>query len=281
MQHNPPSSARYPTVLITRERKRCEEFCAVLEQADIPVIAAPVLDIHPLLSSSEWRTYAQDIEQYDGYLITSAESVRSFLKPLLQSCEAARIDEDSIAKRLLSERLYCVGQETARACAALGLSPALIPSTQDASGLLSAIAQQGPQHNKRYLFAGSSEARDTLPIGLSALGATVVRLAVYTIVPVALPPTLRSLLLCGDIVRVALNSPSQLDALLADLGVEPHTLPKELRFAAIGPTTAAALEQRGISPWVVSPQPSMRVYGEAVCDTIHKEHKPNRISPID
>lgn len=281
MQHNPRSSARFPTVLITRERKRCEEFCAVLEQAEISVVAAPVLDIHPLLSSSEWRTYAQALEQYDGYLITSAESVRSFLKPLLQSCEATGLYEEATAKRLLSERLYCVGQETARACAALGLSPALIPATQDANGLLAAIAQQGPQHNKRYLFAGSSEARDTLPFGLSALGATVIRLAVYTIVPVALPPTLRSLLLCGEIVRVALNSPSQLDALLTDLELEPHDLPKDLRFAAIGPTTAAALEQRGISPWVVSPQPSMRAYGEAVRDALHKEHKPNRISPID
>ncbi len=269
MQRKTPPRTQRPTVLITRPRKRCEDFCAILEQADIPVFAAPVLDILPLLSSADWHTYARSIEQYDGYLITSAESVRSFLKPLLQHIEDSGQYHTTSVKRLLSERLCCVGQETARACETLGLQPALLPTTtQDANGLLAALAQQGPQHGKRYLFAASSAARDTLPTGLTALGAAVEHLAVYSIEPVALPPDLRALLLSGDIARVALNSPSQLDALLADLGVESTTLPPDLRFAAIGPTTAAALSARGISPWLVSPQPSMRAYGEAIRDAI-------------
>ncbi|MCB9637829.1 MAG: uroporphyrinogen-III synthase [Myxococcales bacterium] len=271
MTHEASLLRSNPHLLITRTRSKCEAFCSTLEQAGLQVSAIPIQQTRATLSQEEMNLHLKGLASWDGLLLTSAASVRFFLQPLLQMLDTYDASERSAVLAWLSSHLFCVGQATAQACEALGFSPSLIPEKQDALGLIAALQQRGSQQGKRYLFPCSTEARPTLSQGLEALGATVFRLHVYTVVSMSLPESVRALLLAGDIDMVAVNSPSQFAALCAAMEMAPSTWRASLRWAAIGPTTAEALRQAGLEPWLVSPKPSMQAFAEAIREALYPQ----------
>lgn len=113
-----------------------------------------------------------------------------------------------------------------------------------AAGLLAAFESAGDASGARMLLPSSDLAGDELPDGLRGLGAEVVRVVAYrTVLTPPDPVDLRRAAETGTVRVVTFTSPSTVEGFLdgAD-GATMRLVGDLLLAAAIGPTTAAALE---------------------------------------
>ncbi|MBO1436878.1 uroporphyrinogen-III synthase [Meiothermus sp. CFH 77666] len=144
--------------------------------------------------------------------------------------------------------LGAVGPATQQALEAAGGKVALVAPEASAEGLAEAFL-----HARPFGFVGlpqGNRARPVLAQRLRAAGYTVRSIPVYETQGRAWPEELSP----PDLVLLA--SPSAVEALPPEIG-------QKSRLLALGPTTAAALRQRGF-PYTLLPQPSAK----AVLETI-------------
>jgi uroporphyrinogen-III synthase len=254
------------TILLTRAREESEAFCVILEGAGFFVENAPLQEAISLLDEAALRAAIASILASEGILLTSARSVRYLLAPAL-----ALLKEDAEASALfrahLAERCYCVGEATAQACRAIGISSPHLPERHDAKGLLAFLAARDLLHG-RFVFPCSALAREALVEGICEGGGEVRRLPCYTMRPLPLSEAHQMALLASRIGVVALCSPSQLVSFRSSLGASWSALPASLRWAAIGETTAQALKEAGLRPWLIAPQANLAAYALAIRDAL-------------
>jgi uroporphyrinogen-III synthase len=145
-----------------------------------------------------------------------------------------------------------VGETTARAAEAHGWRADVVPSQFKAEGLLDALAERSDVRGRHVLYPCAAGARDVLPEGLRALGATVTVLHTYESVPDRDGQArLARLLAAGEVDLVTVAAPSAVDA-LAHLVSPERTA--AVRLASIGPVTSKAARQAGF-PVVVEADP--------------------------
>jgi uroporphyrinogen-III synthase len=143
-------------------------------------------------------------------------------------------------------RIAAVGDATAAALAKEGWPADVVASGEGARALAEAMDADAPVKGRRILFPASSLARPTLEDALRAKGAEVDRVEAYRTCTV--PPDaarVRADLASGvDVVTFA--SPSAVQALEEALGGDLRAAMGSTSVAAIGRTTAGALEERGV-----------------------------------
>ena len=254
------------TILLTRAREEAEAFCVILEGAGFVVENTPLQEAIPLLEEMALRAAIEAILASEGLLLTSARSVRYLLAPALALLKEDA-EEAALFRAHLAERCYCVGEATAQACRAIGISSPHLPECHDAKGLLAFLAARDLLGG-RFVFPSSALAREVLVEGILEGGGEVKRLPCYTMQPLPLSEAHQTALLAGRIGVVAFCSPSQLASFRSSLGASWSALPASLRWAAIGETTAQALEEAGLRPWLVSPQPNLAAYALAIRDAL-------------
>lgn len=192
---------------------------------------------------------------YAWVTITSANTVRALV-------ELAGEADRTLAGLLEHSRLACVGRATAQHLTAAGRVPELVPSQQDARGL---IAQLPPPRKpgERILVLQGNLARPTLAEGLVHKGYEVDIATVYDMepypAPCALVPeskstakVLRTATARKEVLRcdaLVLTAPSILTALTQ--GYAASLLPP---VVATGATTAHAAQEVGLEV-VTSPSP--------------------------
>jgi len=179
---------------------------------------------------------------HQKHLTDRLRTASSFSALVLTSPRAARAVKDVFErerslKRLWASRpVFVVGPKTSDAVASIGLTPRGGDSGQ-AAALVDRIStwwHQEAQRDSPVLFASGNRRRDTIPHGLARAGIPVAEQQVYETVvrtDVELPALVDWLVLF---------SPSGILALEAS-GIDPGGY----RLAAIGPTTAQALKERG------------------------------------
>lgn len=139
-------------------------------------------------------------------------------------------------------RLIAVGSATAEALHARGLEVSVVPSRYSAAGILEALAERSDVAGSRVLYATAAGAADTLPDGLSAIGATVDRIACYQSVAAAEAVTpLREAARRVD--AVTLTAPSAVAAWVAAVGDAAAAIP----VVSIGPVTSDAARAAGLT----------------------------------
>ncbi len=123
--------------------------------------------------------------------------------------------------------------------------------------MLEALLRATPSRGRRHLFACAEGAGDVLPRGLRAAGAEVDVVPLYATVEAPVDEAwLRGELRGGRLDVVTLASPSAVRALVARLGGDVPRALGSARLAAIGPSTAAALEAEGLRADAVAEEPS-------------------------
>jgi uroporphyrinogen III methyltransferase/synthase len=238
-------------VLVTRAEQSASEMSSLLMRRGARPIEVALIDVADPPDLAPARQAVEVLGTYDAVGFTSANAVDRFF---------ALLDEAGRDGRAFGRaRIACVGDATARAIAARGLRPDVVPAVFRGEALADAIASDlaalDPElEGRRVLLPRALVAREVLPDMLRARGITVDVAPVYRTVRLdgpeqrAIPAMLRD----GSIEVVTLASGSAAEALCDLLGPGVATLPSETLVAAIGDVTAKAARARGLRVDVVA-----------------------------
>lgn len=162
-------------------------------------------------------------------------------------------------------KIAAVGPTTAAILEERGWFVDRVPREGSGRGLVESFREGGDASGARIFFPASAMAREDIPSGLSELGAQVEQVTAYRMV--TLPVDAAA---CEDSVdreevqAVTFASPSAMEGLRAGIGESLfERLARETPAAAMGPTTAAALEKAGWHRVVVAETPTLEGLADA------------------
>jgi uroporphyrinogen-III synthase len=245
-------------IAVTRASDRGAPLAGALRRVgatvhEIPLTRIETLDLAPL------HTAVGQLAQYDWVLLTSVNAVEHL---------ARVVQERGADAAMATRRLAGVGTATAQACDAHGWrTPTVQPEKMQAEGMLDLMAERSDIDGSRMLYPCAAGARDVLPDGLRALGATVDVIPCYQS---AADPDgqarIRSLVAAGELDLVTVAAPSAVDSLLDAL---PPEHASRLPVAAIGPVTARAARVAGFPVKVESTAATMEGWVKAIVGIYH------------
>ena len=175
---------------------------------------------------------------YDWLVFTSSNGVRSLLRRMWELGGDGR----SLART----RIAVIGEGTAAALAPFGLRADLVPDVFRAEGLVADLAPDVA--GKRVLWARASRGRNVIREGLTAAGATVDEVVVYTNRDVdRWSDDVVAGLTSGRIDWICLSSPSIAEGVARLLPAPAREfLGTKLKLASISPVTTAAASKAGL-----------------------------------
>lgn len=218
-------------VLVTRPAEQATELIRGLKALGAEVVHLPTIRILPPLDAGLDRSL-QQLDRYAWVAFTSANAVRSVFD---------RVPPE----RLFSVRVAVVGARTAEAMLAYGFRPELIAEPATSEVLVEQLLARAPLRGQWVLFPRGDRARDTLSARLKAAGAHVDDPVAYRTLPSdeATRDALRCALQDGGLDWITLTSPSTWHELQAVAGA--GGVPRAIKLAVIGPTTAQAVRESG------------------------------------
>jgi uroporphyrinogen III methyltransferase/synthase len=241
----PPLSGR--TIVITRSEDRGEGLARGLTERGARVINVPAIRFAPVEDRSALDSALERLESFRWILFTSATTVHYFFA-------AARALSMPLA-RFGGKRFGAVGPATASALASLNLRAERIAAALDAGSLAAALV--GPAARDPLgpadacLLPQSDIARPELADLLRAAGVPVTAVTAYRTLaedPERAGPFLTALWGDEGIDGIAFASPSAVRSFLAM--THPHgehaIREKPICVFSIGPTTSAAIRERGL-----------------------------------
>ncbi|GMR13240.1 MAG: hypothetical protein BMS9Abin29_1445 [Gemmatimonadota bacterium] len=211
----------------------------ILEASGATAISFPTISIEPPSNPEALHT-AMRSASYDWVVLTSTNAVTAL--------EAARLElgVDRSPWPGPATRFCAVGPGTAAALSAAGLTPEIVPSEFVGESVLEALLEaDGNLERRRILIPRAAEARDVIPDGLRAAGATVDVIEAYRTTPVEADAEstrrLARLLDGGEVDVVTFTSSSTVRAFRAMFGDEMGGF----LVATIGPATSATARESG------------------------------------
>jgi uroporphyrinogen III methyltransferase/synthase len=233
--------------------QRLREYGAVPEE--VPTIA-----VEPPRTPQQMERAVKGLVtgRYQWVAFTSTNAVKAVRE---------RLEEYGLDSRAFAGvRIAAVGEVTAAALLAWGITPELVPSgAQSSEGLL---AEWPPYDDvfdpiDRVLLPRADIATETLVAGLQELGWQVDDVTAYRTVRAAPPPApIREALKGGGVDAVLFTSSSTVRNLVGIAG-KPH---ESTVIAVIGPQTAQAVRDQGLRVDVESSEPSVPALVEALAE---------------
>ena len=224
-------------VVITRPEAQAESMSHLLTDMGARVIHFPTIRIDPPASWENVDAAIKRLNTYQWLIFTSANGVRFFFARLYELGGDLR--------DLKGIRLCTIGPATAQTVENLGLRVDLVPSAYLSEGIVQAFADQDIRGVK-ILLPRAEQARDIIPAGLSAQGAQVDVVTVYrTVNSGRKKRELEGFLKRKMVDVITFTSPSTVACFLDIMGRD-FALPPDVKIAAIGPITAAAVKKAGL-----------------------------------
>lgn len=257
------------TVLVTRPRGQVAALSSRLRALGARVLEIPTIhiadppDLTPLLRAAE------RLAEYDWVVFTSANGVRTFRRAM----EAV-----GASNRLLEEtHVAAIGPATGQELRACGVRSTVLPDAYRAERLVRAIGERArviasdggqPLAGARVLLPRAAEARDVLPDGLRAAGASVDVVTAYV---TRTDPTgaeeLRRVVASGDVNWITFTSSSTVRSFVTLVG--PDT--GGAKVAVIGPITAETAGTLGVRVDVVASEYTVPGLVRTLVDTIRSD----------
>jgi len=255
-------------VLVTRTPEQARPMASALRAAGARPVLAPMIRLLPSDDPRELDASLRRLSDYDAIVFTSANALRFTLQ------RARELGVDA-ALRAASARIVCGGAQTARAAVEAGLPVHFVPGASaqtgkrgsgDAEELLAQLTAHLEPAGRRFLLPRSAIGREVLAHGLAQLGARVDAVVAYRNEPPseARAEELRQSLERGELDVLTFASPSAVRHLLQVVGDDGRSAMKRCILAAVGPTTAAALQSEGFEVDVVPDWPDGRELVEAL-----------------
>jgi uroporphyrinogen-III synthase len=226
-------------VLVTRAAHQAGKLSEGLRALGAEPVEVPVLEIRPPVSYEALDSALTHLNRYDWLILTSANTVRALAE------RAAALGMELGEFGLL--KVAAVGEGTASAARSEGFVITFVPGLYVAESL----AEELTDHidGQRILVARAAVARDVIPDGLRAAGATVDVVDAYrNVIPEAAPKLLREAI-AGGIDATTFTSSSSVTNLAeaaraAGVGWPLAGVPA----VSIGPITSGTLRELGWEP---------------------------------
>ncbi len=220
-------------VILLRSADEPDPYMQAFAEAGLQAECRPVLAFE-FPYQDELRDHLDAGKHYAALVATSPRVGRAL--------DGVFRETPSLANAWQNRPAYVVGPKTAQSLRAVGLQP-VGADTGSADALADRIVEEAPE--APVLFLAGNRRRDTLPHRLRAEDVAFDELIVYE-------TRARSGLTLPSAPWLVFFSPSGWDAIQASESVDPSTY----RIAAIGPTTASALQDRGLVVEAVADTPS-------------------------
>lgn len=226
------------TILVTRARAQASELVRRLSEKGARVLEFPTIEILPPSRPEEIDREAARLSHYDWVVFTSRNGVRFFFERLKALGKDARI--------FSGVRLAAIGEKTAQALQAEGLSADLVPGEFTSRALFEHLKKRGEIRGRKFLLARADIAPPDFRQALGKEGATVTEIETYRTRPAAgVPP---KLFMHQKIDYVTFTSSSTVKNFFEAL---PGNIGKKIgaRFVTIGPVTSRTLREYGFKPY--------------------------------
>jgi uroporphyrinogen III methyltransferase/synthase len=223
-------------LVVTRARSQAASLsdrltAAGAQVAEMPATRIDVADPAPLIDA------LRRLSEFGWIVFTSQNAVQIFWNALRNSGRDARA--------LAGLKIAAVGPATGAALLECGLCVDVSPDRFVAEALLDSLRGRRDVSGARVLYGAAEGARDTLPEGLTELGAIVERIHLYRSVPDGDGASeIRARLLSGDVDLVTFTSASAVRAFVDAVGADAAT---RIPCASIGPITSDAAREAGMT----------------------------------
>ncbi|MBA3637853.1 MAG: uroporphyrinogen-III C-methyltransferase [Acidobacteria bacterium] len=236
-------------IVVTRSREQAGELLEMLQERGAEAIPSPTIRIMAPEDAAPLDQAVADASTFDWIIFSSANGVDAFM---------GRLTAVSDVRELKGVRLCTVGPSTAARLLHYGVRADLMPAEYRAEAVIDAMDAAGSLDGIQVLLPRADIGRDILLDGLTKAGAAVTDVIAYRTV-LAQGDTggrdIYRMLLDGQIDAVTFTSASTLRNFAQIHGVEQAAdLLRGTVVASIGPVTAEAGDQLGISTTVMPAQ---------------------------
>lgn len=245
-------------VVVTRTPEQSRELVRDLEAVGAEVLLLPTVGRTGPLDPEPLNDALRRIEDFNAILFVSPTAVEETYK------RASMLGKREVIRQLPGRLLAAVGPATARAAAGHGMVVDYVASDPSGESL---VRELGNSLAGRDVFLPRSDRGDKrLLQALQEVGAKVTEVVAYrTVAPEPLNPELIDRIRRTDVDVIVFASPSAFD----NLGerIEPSELARlstRINYAAIGPTTAEAMRNRGSRVDIVAAEPSSKGLTDAI-----------------
>ena len=246
-------------IVVTRSREQSEELVDLLEGLGAEAIEVPTIRIVGAQGDSGLDEACRRIGEFDWVVLTSANGADFFLETLLRGTGDIR--------ELKGVRLCAIGTATAARLSRYGLRVDLVPDESRAEGVADALRATGDLTGVKVLLPHAELARDVLADQLRKCGAEVTDVVAYRTVVDGGDVDIYGMLLDKQIDAVTFTSASTVRNFVTILGAESAAdLLHATVVAAIGPVTAEAAQQLGITPAIIPSTYTIAALVEALVD---------------
>lgn len=254
-------------IVVTRSREQSADLIRLLEDLGAETVAMPTIRIVPAEDETVLDAACDTAERFHWIVFTSANGVDHFMRRYLTRRDV---------RDLKGVRFCTVGPATTAALERYGLHVDLTPTEYRAEAILEALAGGAEIRGRRFLLPRAEIARELLGDELRKAGADVVELGVYRTLPVSEGgPDVYRMLLDRRVDAVTFTSASTVRNFVEILGKDQA--PDLLRSAAvatIGPVTAEAAQQLGITPAIVPEHYTVAALVDALVDHFQTQPRP-------
>jgi uroporphyrinogen III methyltransferase/synthase len=228
-------------IVVTRAPEQSRELSEALTKLGSEVLSLPTVCFGPADDWTSLDRALRAISQFDWLLFTSQNAVRFFCQRL----RAVGISPDKLASSGL--RIGAVGPATAQAVEHEGMRVEYTAKDHSGEGLVDELGAE--LHGRKVLLPRSDRADDRLPKALRNAGAIVTEAVAYrTMQSATLDPNTLAKLRGAEVDAIIFASPSAFYNLRDGLKTgEVAELSSRVQFVAIGPTTARALRESGVT----------------------------------
>ncbi len=247
-------------IVVTRAREQAGELIRLLEDLGAETVPVPTIRIAPSEDGTALDAACDTAETFDWIVFTSLNGVDHFMRRFLERRDI---------RDLKPVRICAVGPATATGLARYGIRVDLTPAEYRAEGILDAFAAAGPVRGGRFLLPRAEAARELLGDELRKAGAEVVDVDTYRTLAIRDDggPDVYRMLLDGRVDAVTFTSASTVRSFAALLGEDQAAdLLRSTVVATIGPVTAEAAQQLGISAAVMPEQYTVPALVQALVD---------------
>lgn len=206
-------------VVITRSAEQADDLATLVRATGATPVVVPLVTIESVQSEAD-RLGLLDMTEFEWLMVTSPNGARSFG---LSGCSAP-------------PNVGAVGTATAAVLAEFGIAATLVPTRQNAEGML---AELPAEMNGAVLLVQAEAAEPTLAAGLRERGCAVTVVMPYRTVPVRPAAAHQLAALSADAVLFASGSAAR-----AWFTVFGSTTPALV--VSIGPRTSAAIDALGL-----------------------------------
>jgi uroporphyrinogen-III synthase len=233
-----PRSGR--RVLVTRATHQAGRLSAELRRLGADVVEVAVLEMRPPESFAGLDAAIRGLEA-DGWLIFTSANAVTAMQRRAADLGVPLAGLPGVPQRI---KVAAVGPATALAAEAAGFSVDFVPASYVAEALLAGLADGA--RDSRFLLVRAATARDVIPEGLRAVGATVEVVDAYrNVMPEDAPERLRLAVRQGLDAATFTSSSSVRHLAAAAVAAGLGWPLAGVAAVSIGPITSATLREMG------------------------------------